>query len=81
MSTGQIIKDLNPVRFKWIDVNKGTHDEYGLIAEEVHKILPEAVKLDQEGLPEGVSYTKLIPVLIKAVQELQTRVEQLEQKQ
>ena len=80
-STDQVIKDLNPVRFRWIDQNKGTHEEYGLIAEEVHKVLPEAVKLDQEGLPEGVSYTKLVPILIKAVQELQARVEQLEQKQ
>ena len=80
-STDQVIKDLNPVRFRWIDQNKGTHEEYGLIAEEVHKVLPEVVKLDQEGLPEGVSYTKLVPILIKAVQELQARVEQLEQKQ
>ncbi|NCZ70970.1 MAG: tail fiber domain-containing protein [Actinobacteria bacterium] len=77
-STGQIINDLNPVRFKWIDQNKGTQDEYGLIAEEVHKVIPEAVKLDQEGQPEGVSYTKLVPILIKAVQELQQRVDELE---
>jgi uncharacterized UPF0160 family protein len=77
-STGNIIKDLNPVRFKWIDQNKGTTDQLGLIAEEVQKILPEAVDVNKNGQVEGVSYTKLVPILIKAVQELQDRVDELE---
>jgi hypothetical protein len=73
-----IISSLRPVTFNWKDKAKGEDTQYGLIAEEVLSIIPEAVSVNDKGEAEAISYTKLIPVLIKAVQELQTKVEKLE---
>jgi hypothetical protein len=44
---------------------------YGLIAEEVNEHLPELVKKSEEGEVEGIKYTKLTSLLIKAVQDQQ----------
>jgi hypothetical protein len=48
-----------------------------LIAQEVHRIIPEAVSGDEE---KGfhLAYEKLIPVLLECIKDLQTRVEILE---
>ena len=54
----------------------GTQNEVGLIAQEVEKVVPEIVASDAEGL-KRLSYEKLVPVLIKAVQELAKENEQL----
>jgi hypothetical protein len=46
-----------------------------LIAQEVEKIIPEAVERDKNPAnPLGMNYTSLVPVLIKAVQEQQTAI-------
>jgi len=71
------ISKLRPVHFEWRDSNKG---DLGLIAEEVQKIYPELVSIGIDGKAEGISYTKLTSVLIKAVQELTFRIEELENK-
>ena len=55
--------------------------EYGLIAEEVEKVAgaERFVSYNKDGVtPEGVSYNKLITVLLKAVQELSAKVTALE---
>jgi hypothetical protein len=54
----------------------GTQNEVGLIAQEVEKVVPETVASDAEGL-KRLNYEKLVPVLIKAVQELAKENEQL----
>jgi len=72
------INALRPVTFKWKDKKKGEDLQYGLIAEELQQIMPEAVSLNSDGNAEAISYTKLVPILIKAVQELQAKVEKLE---
>lgn len=51
---------------------------YGFIAEEVEGINNLLVFYNEEGQPEGIYYKELIPVLVKFVQEQQTRIEQLE---
>jgi hypothetical protein len=76
----EVINELRPVTFKWKDKTKGEDTQYGLIAEEVQTIVPEAVALNDKGETEAVSYTKLVPILIKAVQELRAKVEALENK-
>ncbi len=43
--------------------------QYGLIAEEVNKINPLLVSYNEQGLPETVTYSKLITPLLKAVQD------------
>ena len=74
----ETINALRPVTFKWKDKKKGEDTQYGLIAEELQQIMPEAVSLNSEGEAEAISYTKLVPILIRAVQELQAKVEKLE---
>jgi hypothetical protein len=61
--------------------------QLGLIAESVSELFPEIVKYDEEGRPDGVSYTRLSVILLKALQEqnaviaaLTERVNKLENK-
>jgi len=66
---------LKPVRYN----KKGSGiEEIGLIAEDVAALYPEVVKYDKDGNPDGVNYTRLSAILIKAVQELTDKVNQLE---
>jgi hypothetical protein len=54
----------------------GAQDEVGLLAQDVETLVPEIVTEDSTGL-KRVDYAKLVPVLIKAVQELSEANEQL----
>jgi hypothetical protein len=57
----------------------GSHQKYGVIAQELESIAPEAVsKGEKEEDMWGVDYSKLVPMLIKEVQSLRARVAQLE---
>jgi hypothetical protein len=57
----------------------GSHQKYGVIAQELEAIAPEAVsKGEKEEDMWGVDYSKLVPMLIKEVQSLRARVAQLE---
>jgi len=51
--------------------------ELGLIAEEVNEILPDVVIKNEEGEPDSVSYGRLTAVLIEAVKDLQTQINEL----
>ncbi len=57
----------------------GTHQDYGVIAQELVKVAPEAVHqpIDEEDMM-GVDYSKLVPMLVKEIQSLRNRVAQLE---
>jgi hypothetical protein len=57
----------------------GSHQDYGVIAQELINVAPEAVSEgDTEEDMMGVDYSKLVPMLIKEVQTLRNRVAQLE---
>jgi len=81
----QDIKDLKVRQYDWKD-NIDTHKDFGFVAQELHSIIPEAVavgsdELDDNGKPKqswGVDYSHIIPRLVKAVQEQQTKIETLE---
>lgn len=61
-------------------LQKGGHGkEYGLLAQEVEKVFPNLVVTDNEG-KKLINYTELIPVLINAVQQLSSEVEELKGK-
>lgn len=66
---------LEPVRFNWKESNE--HD-IGLIAEQVEHVYPEFVERDKNGYVVGIKYSKLVAVLIKSIQELNTRINRLE---
>lgn len=69
-----IVSSIRGVRFAWKDSQKS---DIGLLAQEVVRVLPEAVEGDlEQGL--RVSYDKLIPVLLESLKQLQRRVEDLE---
>ena len=57
----------------------GSHQDYGMIAQELQAVAPEAVcgDADSEEMM-GVDYSKLVPMLIKEIQSLRSRVAQLE---
>jgi hypothetical protein len=57
----------------------GSHQDYGVIAQELVEVAPEAVSEgDTEEEMMGVDYSKLVPMLIKEVQSLRSRVAELE---
>ncbi|MCX6334782.1 MAG: tail fiber domain-containing protein [Bacteroidia bacterium] len=51
----------------------------GLVAQDVYKIIPEAVQVPEDDSKEfwGLDYDKLIPVLIRAIQEQQAQIDDL----
>lgn len=78
------LKDLKPARFSWIADDTNTLVD-GFIAHEVSDIVPEAVAgekdaVDEEGNPEyqGIDQAKLVPLLVKTIQELEARITALE---
>jgi hypothetical protein len=78
-----LVNELKPVTFRYKEeYSKDQSIQPGFIAQELQEALAEQVYLDgvvQAG-PEhlNVAYQSLIPVLVKAIQELTARVAQLE---
>jgi len=62
----QLLSKLSAVEFDWKETNE--HD-IGLIAEDVAKVIPEAVYY-KEGKVEGIKLLPLIAILIEAIKEL-----------
>jgi len=57
----------------------GSHQRYGMVAQELVEVAPEAVSVPQdEDEMMGVDYSKLVPMLVKEIQSLRARVAQLE---
>ena len=75
----QEISALRPVTFKFnVDGNEA-RTQYGLIAEEVEKIIPEMVLYGRDGQPQDISYQFLAPILLKEIQRLNRRITALEE--
>lgn len=53
---------------------------FGVIAEQVAKIIPDSVTLDGEGLPSAVVYSDFIPLLLAQLQRQQKQLAELEQR-
>ncbi len=51
--------------------------QYGLIAQEVEKVIPEVVHEDENG-EKAIAYSKLVPVLIEAIKQQQKSIEDLQ---
>jgi hypothetical protein len=74
---------LNPVEFDWI--NTGEHIKAGFVAQQVEEIFPEYVvenmsndgEEERKGLTGGMS-SGIIAHLVKAIQEMNTKIIQLE---
>ena len=70
------ILQLRPVRYTWKDVPDGG-PHYGLIAQEAESIIPELVRHDGDNNTYRIKQ-EIVPILIKATQELNTKVTTLE---
>lgn len=70
-----ILKDIKVYDFKW----KGVEDRnYGVVAHEIAEVIPYAVNGEKDGeMHQSVDYSKLVPVLIQAIQEQQEQIEEL----
>ena len=77
------VLDLAPRTFTWKDIDgigeeiRGT-DGFGLIAEEVHEILPELVTYGEDDNPSGVRYRMISVLLLEEMKKLKARIEVLE---
>ena len=64
-------------KFDWkVD---GSHQDYGMVAQELQVVAPEAVSASED--PDemmSVDYSKLVPMLVKEIQSLRARVNALE---
>ena len=74
------LKQLKPARFNWIIDDTNTLLD-GFIAHEVSSIVPEAITgakdaVDADGNPDyqGIDQSKLVPLLVKTIQELEARL-------
>jgi hypothetical protein len=57
----------------------GSHQKYGMVAQELQSVAPEAVTGDADSDDMmGVDYSKLVPMMLKEIQSLRARVAQLE---
>ena len=75
-----IVGNINVYDFKWKDID-GVEGKraYGVKAHELQEQMPSAVTGEQDGNKmQKVDYSKLVPVLIKSIQELQAQVQQLQ---
>ncbi len=77
------LKQLKPKRFNFIADADTTVD--GFIAHEVSNIVPEAITgtkdaVDENGkaIYQGIDQSKLVPLLVKTIQELEARITTLE---
>ena len=69
------LNQLNPVKFKW---KKQGSTREGFLAHEVAEIYPEAVSGEKDGKDmQSVDYGRITPLLVKAIQEQQTLIEDL----
>jgi hypothetical protein len=79
------LKKLKPKRFNFIADADTTVD--GFLAHEVQTVVPEAITgekdaVNEDGTPDyqGIDQSKLVPLLVKTIQELEARITELENK-
>jgi hypothetical protein len=72
------LKQLKPARFNFIADETNTLVD-GFLAHEVSSIVPEAISGEKDGTEmQGIDQSKLVPLLVKTIQELEARITALE---
>jgi hypothetical protein len=66
------ISQIRGVEFDWNSESNYTGHDVGIIAQEIEKVLPEAVITREDGY-KAVRYEKLVPLLIQAIKELSNK--------
>ena len=75
------ILDLKGVNYYWKKEtfpkkNFSEKLQFGLIAQEVEKIIPEIINSDEEGY-KSIDYNALVPILIEAIKDQQAQINEL----
>ena len=72
--------DIDAIQIRSFDWKAdGSHQKYGVIAQELNNVIPSAVDMTQdENRHASVDLSKLVPMLVKEIQSLRARVAQLE---
>ncbi len=74
---GNKIDAIQVRKFDW--KADGAHQDYGMVAQELQVVAPEAVSGDPESDEMmGVDYSKLVPMMLKEIQSLRARIAALE---
>jgi hypothetical protein len=75
------IMALSAINYHYIEGrgDNGAREQYGFLAEDVVNVLPKLVALDVDGKPNSVDILGMVPVLVKAVQELKANNDNLKQ--
>lgn len=76
---GKAILDLKPVIYDYKNKDNGTDCE-GLYAEDVYKLIPYSVTLNEDNEPDSIDYSRLVPRMIKMIQILENEIEELKAK-
>ena len=72
------LKQLKPARFNFKSDETNTLVD-GFLAHEVSSIVPEAITGEKDGAKmQGIDQSKLVPLLVKTIQELEARITTLE---
>lgn len=61
---------LNPVNYHWNTEETGSPLQYGFVAQEVEEIFPDFVTTDSETGLKSVAFGNLIPLTVKAINEI-----------
>lgn len=69
-----LLSGIEGKRFQW---KENSQSAYGIIAQDVEKVMPEAVVTSDNGV-KSVDYSQMIAPLIEAVKQLENRVHELE---
>jgi len=65
------VMEMRGVTYHWIKPEMEKDLQFGLIAQELEKVIPELVTTDGDGY-KAIEYSHLVPVLIEAIKELKT---------
>ncbi|HDR90652.1 MAG TPA: hypothetical protein ENN75_00230, partial [candidate division Zixibacteria bacterium] len=87
----QEIMAMEPLRYSKhvaMDMQNGkpllgeSSDEIGFIAQDLYEIIPEVVSKPNDENSElwGIDYAKMVPILVRAIQEQQSKIMELENK-
>ena len=70
-----LVDNITAYDYKWKDTDQR---DYGFVAHELQEIIPNIVTGEKDGeRMQSVDYSKLTPVLLKAIQELKAEIETL----
>ena len=73
------VKQLEGVSYTWLDNRYDDRIEYGLIAQDVEKVIPGFTVENEDGY-KTLNYSSIIPFLIESIKEQQQQIDNLKEK-